>query len=47
MPGEKIDQYHRNRARAVGSVAMARVSVLKIDASDPSGSARSVHAIFT
>jgi hypothetical protein len=47
IPGEKIDQYRRNFARAAASVATARVSVRKIDACVPFASARSVQMIFT
>ena len=47
MPGEKNDQYQRNLARAAASVETTRVSVLKTDRAVPSGSARSVQAIFT
>jgi hypothetical protein len=45
--GDRHDQYSRNRARAERSVAMARVSLRKIEAAGPSGSARSVQAMFT
>jgi hypothetical protein len=47
MPGDRNDQYRRNFARAVASVATARVSVRKIDAFVPIASARSVQTIFT
>ena len=47
MPGEKNDQYSRNLAREVGSVAATRVSVPAMDSDAPIGSARNVHTIFT
>jgi hypothetical protein len=47
MPGDRKDQYRRNFARAIGSVATARVSVRKIDMVSLTGSARSVQAILT
>jgi hypothetical protein len=47
IPGDRHDQYRRNRRRASGSVASARVSVRKTDPAPPRGSARSVHTIFT
>jgi hypothetical protein len=47
MPGDRKDQYRRNFARAVESVATARVSVRKIDVFAPIGSARNVQTIFT
>ena len=42
MPAEKRAQYQRNRFRAVESVVVTRVSVRKIDAALPAGSARNV-----
>ena len=47
IPGERKDQYRRNLVRASGSVAMARVSVLKTDSVSLIASARIVQAIFT
>ena len=47
MPGEAKAQYRRNRARDAASVAAARVSVRKMEASSSTGSARSVQAILT
>ena len=47
IPGERNDQYVRNFDRALGSVAMARVSVEKIEWPPSIGSARSVQMIFT
>ena len=48
MPGEANAQYRRNLARAVASVASARVSVRKIvDVSPSIRSARKVQAILT
>ena len=47
IPGEKIDQYRRNFARAIGSVVATRVSVRATESRAPIGSARSVHTILT
>jgi hypothetical protein len=44
-PGEKRAQYHRNLARAAGSVPATRVSVRNTDSVSLTGSARRAEAI--